>query len=65
MIRSQRVSHHILTCARGVDLWAVGEAADDGHAGKAGGGRGAEGLLLAEEDGEAGGDGGEGGAEGG
>ena len=44
MTSAQRVPHHILPRRRSNNLRAVGEAADDGHAGEAGGGGGGEGA---------------------
>jgi len=44
MTSAQRVPHHILPCRRSNNLRAVGEAADDGHAGEAGGRGGGEGA---------------------
>lgn len=62
MARAQRIPDHILPRTRSYDFRGVGEAADDGHAGEVGGGRGGEGAGAGEEGESAGG--GEGGAEG-
>ena len=58
MARPQRISNHILPAARSNNLWGIGEAADDGHAGEVGGGGGGEGAE--EEGGFWGGEAGEG-----
>lgn len=66
--RPQRVPHDVLPAARGHDLRTVGQAADDGHAGEAGGwggGEGAAGEAGWEDSGRGGEGGAEGGAEGG
>ena len=74
MARAERVPQHVLAAARGDEFRSVGEAADDGHAGEAGGGGGGEGSGggggMGEEEAEeeegwgGGGRGAEGGEEG-
>ena len=62
MTRAQRVSDHVLARRGSDDFGSISEAADDGHAGEVGAGRGGEGACE-EERGEACG-GAEGGEEG-
>ena len=64
MARAQCESDQVLAAARGDQFGGVGETADDGHAGEAGGGGGCEGAgggSMEERGGSEGG--GEGGAE--
>ena len=68
MVGRERVADDVLAAARGDEFGRVGEAADDAHAGEAGGRGGGEGAVGGggfKEGMERGAEGEEGGAEGG